>query len=296
MDTESPPLVSLAVPLYASGAFFEYIVENLSTQDYPNLEIIVSDRHGLDDTVSRLRERFAADRRFVFVEGRERLDWVAHYNDLLRRANGAYFLWMPHDDSYPADYVSELVARLEERPDVILAFGSRRPVDLGGNPVPAREVPPPPFSESEPWTARVAVRLLTTWRLGLPFRGVFRRDAVLRTGLYIRPTYGNASSDVYWVFAVALAGRLSFVPDCCCVKRYYSTSTQMRHPGTLRSAATVFPVLRSYLREHQMSWGEVVLLNSLVFGWSLYQVLLQLTPVPDAVPRVARRVLRSLLA
>lgn len=292
----SAPLVSLAVPLYASSRFFEYIVENLSTQDYPNLEIIVSDRNGLDDAIDRLQCRFAGDPRFTFIASDEQLDWVEHYNDLLRRASGAYFLWMPHDDSYPGSYVSQLVARLEEDPRVILAFGSLDPVDLDGRALPEREVPPPPFREGETWSPRVAVRLLTTWRLGVPFRGVFRRDALVRSGLYIRPTYRNRSADVFWVFGVALAGRLSYVESCRLVKRYYPTSTHARHPIVLRNAVRVFPVLRSYLHAQDLPWKEAARLNSTLLGWSLYQILLQLVPVPGRVPALARRALRRLLA
>jgi len=296
MGDPSAPLVSLAVPLYASRRFFGYIVENLATQDYPNLEIIVSDRHGLDDTLARLRARFAGDTRFSFVESRDRIGWVEHYNDLLRRASGRYVLWMPHDDSYPPSYISQLVARLEQDPELIAAFGRHEPVDLDGNALPKRVAPPPPFSESEPWSPRIAVRLLTTWRLGVAFRGVFRRDALVRSGLFIRPTDRGTSADVFWVFGVAVAGRLGFVPSCCLVKRFYATSTHARNPRSLRNAVLVFPILRSYLHGHPMNWSEAARLNSVLFCWSAYQVLLQLIPFPGRIPQVARRALRALLA
>ena len=41
---------------------------------------------------------------------------------------------------------------------------------------------------------------------------------------------------------------------------------------------------------------EGALLGSAVLGWAAYQVLLQLVPVPRALPRAGRRALRSLLA
>jgi hypothetical protein len=68
------------------------------------------------------------------VGAADRLTWVEHYNWLLDTARGEYFMWMPHDDEFPAGHVSSLVAALEERPDAVLAHGRIERVDLEGCP------------------------------------------------------------------------------------------------------------------------------------------------------------------
>ena len=52
VDDAAPahPLVSVGFPLYRSRRFLDNIVENLEAIDYPNLEMLVSDRHLHDDT------------------------------------------------------------------------------------------------------------------------------------------------------------------------------------------------------------------------------------------------------
>ncbi len=103
------PLVSVGIPLYKSRGFLSNIIENVEAVAYRNIEIIISDRHGEDDAIEALRRRFGHDSRVRFIKRHDRIDWVDHYNALLRQFTGKYFLWMPHDDIYPADYIDELV-------------------------------------------------------------------------------------------------------------------------------------------------------------------------------------------
>ena len=135
MSAPQLPLVSVAIPLFQSRRFFDGIIGNIVAIDYPHLEVIISDRHCADDTIELLAERFASDRRIRCLKGSDRLNWVEHFNLLLRIASGRYFMWMAHDDYYPSDYVSQLVSCLENRPDVVLAYGRLEAVHLDDRPI-----------------------------------------------------------------------------------------------------------------------------------------------------------------
>src|SRR5262245_23801043 len=193
------PLVSVAIPLFQSRRFLDGIIGNIDAIDYPNLEVIISDRHCADDTIERLAERFKSDRRIRCLKAADRLNWVEHYNLLLRMASGRYFLWMAHDDYYPSNYVSQLVFCLESRPDVVLAYGRLETVDLDDRPTSWSARSELPVVE-ERWSLRVALKLLFFWNIWMPCRGVFRRDVVMQSGLFIRPTYETSDSDAYWLF------------------------------------------------------------------------------------------------
>src|SRR6185295_9181003 len=137
-----------------------------------------------------LRQRYGADARFRFLEGRDSLDWVGNFNLLVRSARGRYFVWMAHDDSFSSNYVGELVAALEERPDAVLAFGRVEQVSLDGF-LPTFPFAPPPVSPDEAWSLASSLRMLTLWQLWIAFRGLGRRTVVEQSDLYIRPTHGN---------------------------------------------------------------------------------------------------------
>jgi hypothetical protein len=219
----SSPLVSIALPLFESRPFLPVIEANLRSLDYPCLEILVSDRHRRDDALTSLRRTFGRDSRFTFIEAFDELSWIAHYNALLRAAHGAYFMWMPHDDSFPPDYVSALVERLEAQPDAVLAFGRIDPIGRDDARLP-QWFRPPPFGERPGWTIRDSLRLLF-WHPAAPFRGVFRRAFVIEHDLWIPDTLDTVGADAYWVFALSLVGALTFVPSCGCRKRYHAGST-----------------------------------------------------------------------
>lgn len=218
----SSPLVSIALPLFKSRQFLPVIEANLRSLDYPCLEILISDRHRRDDALPSLRRTFGGDSRFTFIEASDELNWIAHYNSLLRAAHGAYFMWMPQDDSFPPNYVSALVERLEAQPDAVLAFGGIDPIGRDDARLP-QWFAPPPFGDGPDWTIRDSLRLLF-WHPAVPFRGVFRRAVVIEHDLWIPDTLDTIGADAYWVFALSLVGPLTFVPSCACRKRYHADS------------------------------------------------------------------------
>lgn len=240
------PLVTVAVPLYRSRPHLANLVANIERLSNPLYEVVISDRHGADDAWDRLRARFADDGRVRFIRTLDGADWVEHYNALLRASRARYFLWMPHDDEYPANYVETLVDALEAAPDAVLAFGVMESVDAGRGRM--DRFTPLPVTDGEVWSPRVAARLLVRWNAGTAFRGVFRRDLVVRQGLCIERTPTLSRADIYWVFGVALLGRLLFVPHTWCRKYYRADGASAGWPLTWSTAWDDYRVPARYLR------------------------------------------------
>jgi glycosyltransferase involved in cell wall biosynthesis len=243
------PRVTVAIPLYRSKTFLDVVTANLNELSDPDLEILISDRHLNDDAIDVLESRFGADSRIRFLRARDGIGWVGHFNELLRAARGEYFLWMPHDDTFPPDYLPRLVDALDRNRDAVLAFGR---IDSAwheprGQPAPAH--PDPPLDPGEPWTIRVVLRLTTEWNPGIAFRGLFRRQPLRDRGLFIRPTHRGINADRYWVSATGMLGRWVFVPECLCTKRYHEEGTHTRWELTGRHHLDAFRVLCSYVRD-----------------------------------------------
>ena len=269
----SEPLVSVGVPLYASNRFLKIIVENIQSIAYPNIEVIFSDRHLLDDALERLKQRFGSDGRCRFLEGTDELSWVEHFNLLLRESKGKYAVVMPHDDSYPPHYVGDLAAALERRPEAVLAFGRVEQLSLDGF-LPTLPFSPPPVDPTRPWSLSDALRLLTMWQLWLAFRGMVRCSIVRRSNLYLRPTYRNIRADIYWVFGLLLRGPLEFVPSCWCTKRFHQSSTGAVWRFDLRQSLDACRVLSSYLRDLAPSRLDALAGRIVVCPWCVVQALL----------------------
>lgn len=267
MSSDRQPLVSLAIPLYRSKPFQPIIVENLERLNYSNLEILISDRHGEDNTLDALAERYAGDPRFLFFKASDRLNWREHYNRLLQRARGDYLLWMPHDDSYPSNYIPDLVDALEANPDAVIACGHMKMINLQGEPLTDPVLPFERVAAGE-WSPRMPLRLLMFWDLGRPFRGLVRLAPIRRAGLIIRPTYENSWADICWVFGAALLGRLHFASNCYCIKRYHPASADVQVHATRRHRMDHLRVLRSYVDDLVLQRGDAAYLTAGLVLWT----------------------------
>ena len=293
MPPQSFPLVTLAIPLYHSRAFLEIILENLETVSYPNLEIFISDRHCADDTIDILETRYRSDARFSFFRARDEIDWVAHYNFLLGAAHGEYFLWMPHDDSYPSDYLTVLVEALVQAPDALVAYGAVRGVD-GGGPL-AESANVIPLSPARKWTTRCALDLFLRHQLWLAMRGVFRRAFLVQNALWLQPTRDNNSADLVWLYALACRGRFVATRETFCFKRFYPTSTHARaQPRNLASTWTEWIALVHLLVTTQHGLRARLRGAALALLWFCLRLGGQgliMLKLPDAPARALRRVL-----
>ncbi|MGD2083158.1 MAG: glycosyltransferase family A protein [Chromatiales bacterium] len=289
------PLVSVAIPLWRSRVFVERILANISALAGLDVEVLVSDRHQDDDALDRLRRHLAGDRRIRFLSGTDRLSWVDHYNLLLTEARGRYFMWMPHDDEFPGGYVSGLVDSLEADPAAVLAFGEMHKAGEPGGPA-SRPAPPvpAPLRRNDPWSRWMPLKLLVLWNPGLPFRGLFRRDRVMESGLVIKPSNGNVRADVYWVFALSLLGPLRFVGDVHCIKHYHGSNTHTRWVQTPSTILDRYRLPRAYMRDARPRSRHPLRAYRLLLAVdTLYHLVTRFTPVPAGL--LSSRLRRLLL-
>lgn len=232
--------------MYRSARFLPIIEANLDVlAGMPDVELLVSDRHGLDDALGRLQARYGADPRFRFFAATDGIDWVAHYNWLLKQGRGTYFAWMPHDDDFPTGYYAGLADHLDANPDTLLAFGPIVAINMSGEKVEWSPISrfAPANNPSQSWKAKYVFDMLLTdpW---VPIRGVFRREPIVRADHAIRPSFCNQGADIAWVFGVGLLGPIRFVAVPACAKRIYPESTfRTTMPFSIRSMAGLHGVL-----------------------------------------------------
>lgn len=241
------PRISCLIPLHRSGRFLPLIVENIDAHLSLGAEVLLSDRHMLDDAVDRLRDRYAGVPAVRILTATDGVDWVANINSLLVAATGDFLRIVPHDDTATADSTARLVAALERRPDAVLATGIVRAYDLEGarladhDELNAEESP-----EAAAWGLEDALALIFRHRFRGGFKGVVRGAALRSAGLTIRPTPTLVASERLWLFGLALAGGFAFVPGSVLVKRYYPESTHRSWRVTGRTMLDNLGVMTAY--------------------------------------------------
>ena len=120
------PLVSIMIPTYNQAHIIDKAIKSAQSQDYPNLEIIISDDCSTDHTYDEI-QRFLCDSRVKYFRNPANLGRVKNYSKTLRDyVNGEWVVNLDGDDHYINDqFISEVLK-------IILSFGDKNIVFVQG--------------------------------------------------------------------------------------------------------------------------------------------------------------------
>ena len=118
--------VSVAIPAYNQAHFIEQALNSILAQDYPNLEVVVSDNASTDDTPG-VMQRYLSDPRVRYFRNPTNLGMIGNFKKALYEySTGELALHLDGDD-YLTDshYISEAVEMMD-RHGLIMVFGRSR--------------------------------------------------------------------------------------------------------------------------------------------------------------------------
>ncbi len=240
------PLVSLLFPLYKSAENLKIIVKNIDAVDYPNVEFLFGDRHGLDDTILQLKERYKNDVRFKYFETKDGQDWRVNTNNLIAHSNGDFYRFMPHDDLFPVCGLREMVKEMQGHPECIVVYS-----------------PVKHFFKNDPekkmYGNRVNERyfkneFLDTLSMNFPikhagsFRGLTRLNKIRELQLEIIES--TILCDRYYLFGLKLLGTFRFIQAGSSIKQMHDESVS--HKWINKMGASKIGVLKEAYTMHQI--------------------------------------------
>jgi glycosyltransferase involved in cell wall biosynthesis len=117
------PLVSICVPVYNGADVLTRALESALAQDYPNIELVVSDDGSTDGTVDLVRE-VCGDRVSLHL-GPGRTGAGANWTRSVALSNGELIKFLHHDDSLRPDCISRMVEPFVEHASVGMVFCPR---------------------------------------------------------------------------------------------------------------------------------------------------------------------------
>lgn len=119
---EKQPLVSIGLPTYNRAGDLKACLANLTSLDYKNIEIIISDNHSTDTTAKICKEYVKKDKRIHYYRHRTNLGVEKNSLFVLEKAKGKYFFWASDDDIRSKTYISDLIPLLEHNPKATTAI------------------------------------------------------------------------------------------------------------------------------------------------------------------------------
>jgi glycosyltransferase involved in cell wall biosynthesis len=118
--------VSVAITAYNQADYVAQAVQSVLDQDYPNLEVIVSDNHSTDH-IQDVVERFQKDPRFKYFRNETNLGMIGNFQKALcEYSTGEFALHLDGDD-YLIDrsYIREAMD-LADRHDLAMVFAKSK--------------------------------------------------------------------------------------------------------------------------------------------------------------------------
>jgi glycosyltransferase involved in cell wall biosynthesis len=219
--TPELPLVSIGLPVHNAERHLSQALDSLLGQDYPNLELIVSDNASDDATQSICTEYAKKDDRLFYHRVDRNMGAVWNFTRVFDLSRGEYFMWAAFDDIRDPRYVSACVAKLESRPDAVLCCTDVVFIDEHGQKIldaPARNYGVHPIGR----TARDRLRQVAQGEVGFAFYGLARRSVQAQT----RRPVAAWGFDVIVLLELCLRGPVVLVPEPLFFYRRFQGKTQ----------------------------------------------------------------------
>jgi glycosyltransferase involved in cell wall biosynthesis len=223
--------VGIGLPVYNGEPHLRATLESLTSQTFPDFELIICDNASTDGTESICREYAERDGRVRYHRSTVNVGAARNYGRTFELSSSTYFKWANADDLVAPTLLERCLDTLQRHPEAILAYPKTRLIDAGGNTIDE-------YQDNMHLVMPEAWRRFETVmeRLGLCniIYGLMRRDVLARTqlmGSYI-------GSDHVLVAELALYGQFYEVPEILFSRRL--------HPQAYSSQKDMIRRLRFY--------------------------------------------------
>lgn len=117
------PLVTVGIPTYNRASMLARSIESVLKQDYPAIEIVISDNASTDHTMQILQEYAGRHPLMKIIRQPRNLGATVNFAAVLNAASGEYFMWLGDDDWIDPSYISQCHFFLEKDSGISIAGG-----------------------------------------------------------------------------------------------------------------------------------------------------------------------------
>jgi glycosyltransferase involved in cell wall biosynthesis len=253
--------VTVGIPIYRRLSYLPGALRAVEVQDYPSIELIVSENGRNDSSVEDiLRQNY--HREYIIRRNPETVHISTHYNQLVDSASGDYFVLLCDDDEISPTFVSGLVRRLEDNRDAHVAIGRQEILDESGKVIRHSKGALPDLMDGFEFMRAAWKDYRYKYEC---FVTTLARTASLRqSGGYPAFHRGTHNDDAALV-KLALQGPVAFSNECTFRWRVYPTShgwsLSIRDLAKDSSEFLAFlrrdPFVREYSRKRLEEWRQV---------------------------------------
>ena len=254
MNSALFPIVTIGLPVFNGAATLAAALETLVRQDYPNLQIIISDNASTDGTFAICEEFARGDPRIRIIRKQVNEGAVANFRTVLDAAEGEFFMWAAADDYWYPHFISRLLPALQadSAAGVAMCAVDRRlpdgaPFDLIrfiGN-----------MNPNGMGHLRLLGKILSGAKYNLFIYGLFRKPLLQRAMRHFPVVLGG---DRQFIAQMALACRFAYVDEIL-LTRTHQPKNFDAYMETMAKRGT--------LRKQMISFAGTILGSSVIPWW-----------------------------
>jgi glycosyltransferase involved in cell wall biosynthesis len=119
------PKISIIIPTYNRANYLEQAIESALAQDYPNLEVIVSDNASTDNT-QEIVKKFIQDYRLKYVINKENIGFLLNWRNALNNYSAGEWILILSDDDYLIDdsYIPKAIGLINQYQNISLVHAN----------------------------------------------------------------------------------------------------------------------------------------------------------------------------
>ena len=212
----------------------------IGSQDYPAVDLLISDNGQNGTKVDKLVEASNYSRPYHIRHNPVTVDIIQHFNQIIKAASGYYFFILNDDDEISSNFISELVRQLERYPQATMAMAKQQIIGESGAILRSSKTELPEILGGPDFIRAV----WKTYEFGFEnVESFFTRTELLReTGGYADFAKGNHSDDAA-VIRLSLNGHVVLNSECT-----YRHRVHRGGYGWLASITDLADATRGFLR------------------------------------------------
>ena len=219
--------MSVGIPTYNRRDKLKKAIDSILSQDYDNIEIIVSDNASTDGT-EELMKQYEQDSRIIYTRNKENLGPPANGKQAYLKATGEYYMVLCDDDIVVGKtFFSKAIKLMEENKNIVFTHGiSIREEEKTGS-VSIFPVDSVPITKGfDHYMRSVPVSENTGFFM------IVRKSILDESGILL---YDVFSHDYWMFYALPLYGDVGFIHDEIFGKYYIHNSSDSSEDGHLES-------------------------------------------------------------